>query len=71
MRELALRCLVIRGRVPGVKTVVEIATDRPGVPSEVGYSTDLAYVHLPEWSEDREAQVAGVQADFGYFRNLS
>jgi len=71
MRELALRCLVIRGRVPGVKTVVGIATDRPGVPSEVGYSTDLAYVHLPEWSEDRETQVAGIQADLGYFRNLT
>jgi hypothetical protein len=70
MKELFLRCLVIRGRVPGVKVVVGIATDRPGVPSELGYSTDLAYIHLPEWTEDRETQVSGIQADLGYFRNL-
>ena len=71
MKELSLRCLVIRGRVKGVKTVVGIATDRPGVPSEAGYSTDLAYIHLPEWTEDREAQVSGIQTNLGYFRNLS
>ena len=70
LKELALRCLVVRGRVPGVNTVVGIATDRPGVPSEVGYSTDLVYIHLPEWTEDREHQVSGIQADLGYFRNL-
>lgn len=70
MKELALRCLVVRGRVPEVKTVVGIATDRPGVPSEVGYSTDLVYIHLPEWTDDRENQVSSIQADLGYFRNL-
>lgn len=36
-QELALRCLVIRGRVPDITTVVGIATDRPGG-SKIGYS---------------------------------
>lgn len=67
-RELALRCLVIRGRLPGVTTVVGIATDRPGA-SEIGYSSDIVYIHMPEWTAKNETQVAGIQADLGYFQN--
>ena len=66
--ELALRCLVIRGRLPGVTTVVGIATDRPGT-SEIGYSSDIVYIHIPEWTAENETHVAGVQADLGYFQN--
>ncbi len=67
-RELALRCLVIRGTRPGVRTVVGIATDRPGT-SEMGHSSDIAYIHIPEWTPEDAAQVAGIQADLGYFEN--
>ncbi|MDM8539776.1 hypothetical protein QUF90_01685 [Desulfococcaceae bacterium HSG9] len=67
-RELALRCLVIRGRLKGVKTVVGIATDRPGT-SEIGYSSDIVYIHMPEWTAENETQVSGIQADLGYFQN--
>ena len=67
-RELALRCLVIRGRFPGVKTVVGIATDRPGT-SEIGYSSEIVYIHRPKWTTDDEKQVVGIQDDLGYFQN--
>ena len=66
-RELMLRCLVVRGRFPDVITAVGIATDRPGT-SKIGYSSDIAYVHMPEWSEENEARVAGIQNDLGYFK---
>ena len=67
-RELALRCFVIRGRLPGVRTVVGIATDRPGT-SEIGYSSDIVYIHMPEWTPENEEKVAGIQAELGYFKN--
>ncbi|MDT0498844.1 hypothetical protein RM530_15960 [Algiphilus sp. W345] len=70
VRELALRCLVIRGTMPGVITVVGIATDQPGT-SEIGYSSDIVYMHLPEWSEDDAKKVDGIQRDLGYFKNAN
>lgn len=69
-RELALRCLVVRGRFPGVRTVVGIATDRPGA-SKTGYSSDIAYIHMPTWTEEDEQHVQGIQSDLGYFKNVS
>ncbi|HLF97480.1 MAG TPA: hypothetical protein VI457_10085 [Methylococcaceae bacterium] len=68
-RELMLRCLVVRGRLPGVTTVVGIATDRPGT-SKVGYSSDIVYVHMPEWTEKDEQDVQGIQRDLGYFKEV-
>lgn len=68
IRELALRCVVIRGRLPNVKTVVGIATDRPGT-SKIGYSSGIVYLHIPEWTEEMEKKVAGIQSDLGYFQN--
>ena len=68
-RELALRCLVIRGRFPGVTTVIGIATDQPGT-SDIGYSSDLAYVHISEWTPALEEKVVGIQSDLGYFQNI-
>jgi len=67
-RELALRCLVVRGRLPNVTTVVGIATDRPGT-SEIGYSSDIVYIHMPEWTSENEEHVSSIQADLGYFKN--
>lgn len=67
-RELVLRCLVVRGRLPDVISVVGIATDRPKK-SEIGYSSDLVYLHMLEWSDRDEADVTGIQNDLGYFKN--
>lgn len=69
-RELALRCLVIRGRCPGITTVVGIATDRPGT-SEIGYSSDIVYVHMISWTPEDEATVVGIQRELGYFENAN
>jgi len=63
-RELALRGLVVRGRLPGVKTVVGIAVDPPG---HGGHSFDIVYIHIPEWTPRLENQVAGIQASLHYF----
>ena len=68
-QELALRCLVIRGRLPDVKTVVGITTDQPGT-SKIGYSSDIVYIHIPEWTLEHEENVRGIQAELGYFSNL-
>ena len=68
-RELALRCLVVRGRLPSTHTVVGIATDRPGV-SSPGYSSDIVYLHLPDWTGEDERGVRGIQDDLGYFKKV-
>lgn len=70
VRELGMRCLVVRGRLPDVKVVVGISRDRPGS-SEVGYSSDIAYVNIPEWTNELEEQVKRIQKDLGYFENAS
>ena len=67
-QQLALRCLVVRGRCPRVNTVVGIATDRPGA-GKAGYSSDIMYLHLPDWSDDDAVKVDGIQRDLGYFKD--
>ena len=67
-QELILRCLVVRGRVPDITTVVGIVTDRSGT-SDIGYSSGIAYLHMSEWSAENEEHVKGIQADLGYFQN--
>ncbi len=67
-QELMLRCLVVRGRFPNIDTVVGIATDRPGT-SDIGYSSDIVYLNIPEWSEENENKVEMIQEDLGYFNN--
>jgi hypothetical protein len=68
VQELALRCLVVRGRCKGVTTVVGIATDRP-IQEKSGHSSDIAYMYIPEWSEQDATHVDGIQKDLGYFEN--
>lgn len=69
-KELVLRCLVIRGKSPEITTVVGIATDRPGT-SEIGYSSDIVYVHRPEWTENDEKNSILIQKELGYFKNFN
>lgn len=68
VRELALRCLVVRGRCKGVTKVVGIATDRPSQ-GKNGHSSDIVYMHLLDWSAHDAAIVDGIQKDLGYFKN--
>jgi hypothetical protein len=67
-RELFLRCLVVRGRCKSVKTVVGIATDRPQA-GKRGHSSDIVYLHMPIWDPMEDANVNGIQADLGYFKD--
>jgi hypothetical protein len=66
-RELALRCLVVRGR-SGVTTVIGIATDKPK-PGKSGNSSDILYLRMPVWTADDARAIDGIQADLGYFNN--
>lgn len=66
--ELALRCLVVRGRCPNVTTVVGLAMDRPQA-GKTGHSTDIIYIHMPFWTKDDDANVEGIQRDLEYFKN--
>lgn len=65
--ELTLRCLVVRGRFPGVQTVVGIAIERPG--SGAGFAADIAYLYIPDWDDELEAKVVVIQRDCGFFPN--
>jgi hypothetical protein len=68
-RELALRCLVVRGRCDGYVTkVVGIATDKPKE-GKSGHSSDIVYMDMPTWTAEDRATVDGIQADLGYFKN--
>lgn len=68
VRELMLRCLVVRGRCKSVRTVVGIATDRPQT-GKHGHSSDIVYLHMPDWDPAENAKLDQIQADLGYFRN--
>ncbi len=68
VRELALRCLVVRGQCKGVTTVVGIATDRLSQRKN-GHSSDIVYMHMAEWSAQDADRVNGIQRDLGYFKN--
>lgn len=68
IHELGLRCLVVRGRVPDAKVVVGLSRDPLG-PSKVGYSHDIAYLDIQEWTDEFEEQVKSIQDEYGYFEN--
>jgi hypothetical protein len=70
MMELALRCFVARGLVASTTTVVGIATDRPGS-SDVGYSSDIVYMHVPDWTAEDRARAEGIRRELGYFQNAA
>lgn len=71
VQELGLRCLVVRGRLPDVKVVVGISRDQLGSSEVGGYSHDIVYMDIPEWTDDFEEQVNNIQKELGYFENSS
>lgn len=68
VHELALRCFVARG-LPDFQgdTVVGIATER--YKPNAGFSLDAVMIRKPEWTEQDEQALAGIQRDLGYFAN--
>ncbi len=70
-QELTLRCLVVRGRMQNIHTVVGIATDPPR--TSKNYSSDIAYLNITEseWTSENDQRVRKIQECFGYFKNLA
>jgi len=48
--------------------VIGIATDRP-VTLEIGWLYDIAYLNMPEWTDEDEAKATRIQNELGYFKN--
>lgn len=48
--------------------MVGIATNRPNE-GKRGHSTDIAYIHMAEWSKQDAAHIEGIQKELGYFKN--
>lgn len=69
VEELLLRCSIIDVKLPEVKTVVGIATDRPGT-STSGYSSDIAYVHESRWTSEEKEKLLQLSKELGYFKNV-
>ncbi|MEP3052669.1 hypothetical protein [Ascidiaceihabitans sp.] len=67
--ELGLRCLVVQCKQPDTQRVVGIATDQPGS-SKVGYSSDLAYIELPDITQEMSDKAVEIQRDLSYFPSL-
>lgn len=68
-RELALRCQIVRARCPGITKVVGIGIDPPGV-SAIGYSSDIAFLDFPEFTDEQRAVAFEIQEDLGYFKGV-
>lgn len=67
--ELGLRCLVVQCKQPDTQRVVGIATDQPGS-SKVGYSSDLAYIELPDVNQEMVNKATDIQKELSYFPSL-
>lgn len=65
--ELGRRCLVARGLNKERHTVIGLATER--YEEGKGFSFDLLYLHIPEWTEELQKQIEYAQKEFGYFAN--
>lgn len=63
--ELGCRCFIARGLHRESTTVIGMATERhtPGK----GFSLDLNYLYMPEWSSDQQQAMEGMQRDLGLF----
>ena len=65
VKELALRCWVVRSLLENCNTVVGISDN--GKISGLGYSTSMVYLHKEEWMAEDQKIAEGIQRDLGYF----
>ncbi len=70
IKELKLRCEIVRARCRGVTKVVGIGVDRPGS-SAIGYSSDIVYLDYPDFTHEQEAIAMTMQEDLGYFKGVN
>lgn len=66
-QKLGLRCFVARGIHPDSKTVIGIGTEK--YKPNQGFSLDLLYLFMDNWSSEDQAKMEGIQKDLGYFVN--
>jgi len=64
--ELGNRCFVARGLYEESNTVVGIATEQ--YDSE-GFSLDVMYLHIEEWTREHQQAATATQEEFAYFVN--
>jgi hypothetical protein len=65
--ELGGRCLVARGLNKDRNTVIGLATER--YEEGKGFSFDLVYLNIPQWTDELQKQIEYAQKEFGYFVN--
>ena len=65
MKELSLRCFVMRGLNPEHKTIIGIATEK--YEKGKGYSLDTGYFHFPTLTPEDMEKIKEIQKDLGYF----
>jgi hypothetical protein len=65
--ELAGRCLVARGLNKARNTVIGVATER--YEEGKGFSFDLVYLNIPQWTDELQKQIEYAQKEFGFFAN--
>jgi hypothetical protein len=70
VKELTLRCEIVRVRCPGVTKVVGIGMDQPGF-SQVGYASELVYLNRPEITDEDRTIILAMQEKLGYFKGVS
>ena len=59
---------MVRNLLEDVTTIVGIAMDKPGT-SKVGYASDIAYLHFPDWPEEQRQHAEKIRAELGYFKD--
>ena len=67
IEELGCRCFVARGRNQDCSTVVGLATEQ--YEKGKGFSLDLSYVYIADWTADKQHDMEGMQRDLGFFTN--
>jgi hypothetical protein len=68
-KELLLRCSIIDVKLPQLKTIIGIATDRPGT-SEIGYSSDILYMHGVKRTDEEKEKILKLSDELEYFKNI-
>lgn len=65
--ELGGRCFVARGLNRDCHTVIGLATEQ--YVRGKGFSFDVIYLHMPEWTAANQTEMEYSQKEFGYFKN--
>ncbi len=67
LKELQIRCMVGRQMYKDSAIVIGIATEK--YEKDKGFSLDICYFHLPEWTEEMEKRVNEAKEELGMYKN--